>query len=118
MSKATQFISDLRDDGIKISIAGDLWSDNGMALFGICGHGITSNWDMKTVLLAASPCGHERHTGEYIEAQTKTLLARIGIEYTPECVFKRVCDNGSIMVLAWDKDGAVPCFDHTLELSV
>ena len=25
MSKATQFISDLRDDGIKISIAGDLW---------------------------------------------------------------------------------------------
>ena len=118
MSKATQFISDLRDDGIKISIAGDLWSDNGMALFGICGHGITSNWEMKTVLLAASPCGHERHTGEYIEAQTKTLLARVGIEYTPECVFKRVRDNGSNMVLAWDKDGAVPCFDHTLELSV
>ena len=22
------------------------------------------------------------------------------------------------MVLAWDKDGAIPCFDHTLELSV
>ena len=31
---------------------------------------------------------------------------------------KRVRDNGSNMVLAWDKDGAVPCFDHTLELSV
>ena len=22
------------------------------------------------------------------------------------------------MVLAWDKDGTIPCFDHTLELSV
>ena len=30
MSKATQFISDLRDDGIKLSISGDLWSDNRM----------------------------------------------------------------------------------------
>ena len=84
MSKATQFISDLRDDGIKISIAGDLWSDNRMAIYGICGHGITCNWEMKTVLLAASPCGHERHTGEYIEAQT-TLLARVGIESTSDC---------------------------------
>ena len=62
MSIATQFISDLRDDGIKISIAGDLWSDNGMAIYGICGHGITRNWEMKSVLLSASPCGHERHT--------------------------------------------------------
>ena len=53
------------EDGIKISIAGDLWSDNGMAINGICGHGITHNWEMKTVLLTASPCGHERHTGEY-----------------------------------------------------
>ena len=43
MSKATQFISDLRDDGIKLSIARDLWSDNGMVLYGICGHGITRN---------------------------------------------------------------------------
>ena len=113
MSKATQLISDLRDDGIKISIAGDLWSYNGMAIYGICGHGITRNWEMKIVVLAAS-CGHERHTGEYM----LTLLARVGIESTSDSVFKRVCDNGSNMVLAWDKDGAIPCIDHTLELSV
>ena len=67
------------------------------------GHGITRNWEMKTVLLAASPCGHERHTGEYIEAQTTTLL-----ESTSNSVIKRVRDNGSNMVLAWDKDGAIP----------
>ena len=89
MSKATQFISDLRDDGIKISIAGNLWSDNGMAIYGICGQGITCNWEMNTVLLAASPCGHERHTGEYIEAQTTTLVVRVGTESTSDSVFKR-----------------------------
>ena len=72
------------------------------------GHGITCNWEMKIVLLAASPCGHERHTGEYIEAQTTTLLARVSIESTSNSVFKRVRDNGSNMVLAWDKDGAIP----------
>eukprot|EP00731_Ephydatia_muelleri_P000693 Em0001g693a len=91
--------------------------DNGMAIYGICGHGITRNWEMKTVLLAASPCGHERHTGEYIDidAQTTTLLATVTIS---DSVIKRVHDNDSNMVLAWDKDGAIPCFDHTLELSV
>ena len=86
-----------------------------MAIYGICGHEITRNWEMKTVLLAASPCGHERHTGEYIDAQTTTLLATVTIS---DSVIKRVHDNDSNMVLAWDKDGAIPCFDHTLELSV
>ena len=89
-----------------------------MAINGICGHEITRNWEMKTVLLEASRCGHERHTGEYIEAHTTTLLARVGIESTSDSVFKHVRDNGSNMVLAWDKDGAILCFDHTLELSV
>ncbi|KAL5479834.1 hypothetical protein EMCRGX_G023423 [Ephydatia muelleri] len=48
-----------------------LWNVNVMKpirdKFGICGHGITSNWEMKTVLLAASPCGHERHTAHSAE---------------------------------------------------
>ena len=70
------------------------------------------------MLLAASPCGHERHTGEYIEAQTTTFVVRVGTESTSDSVFKHVRDNGSNMMLAWDKDGAIPCFDPTLELSV
>ena len=54
------------EDGIKISIAGDLWVTTEWLLMEyVAMHGITHNWEMKTVLLTASPCGHERHTGEY-----------------------------------------------------
>ena len=67
---------------------------------------------MKTMLIAASPCGHERHTGKYID---KTLHAS---EHKAQ-LFKRVYDNaGSHIELAWDKDKAIQCLDHTLELSV
>ena len=70
------------------------------------------------MLFTASPCGHERHTGEYTLRlkQQHLHVARVGIESTSDSVFKCVRDNGSNMVLAWVKDGAIPCFDHTLEL--
>ena len=60
------------------------------------------------MLIAASPCGHERHTlsGEYID---KALLA----SGHRAQLFKRACDNvGSNIVLAWNKYKAIQCLDH------
>ena len=45
------FIVRLLKSGVKVSIAGDLWSDNGMGPFGIYAHGITETWVMEKALI-------------------------------------------------------------------
>ena len=41
---------------VKPSISGDLWSDNGMGLFGIYAHGITETWVMEKALIGLVAC--------------------------------------------------------------
>ena len=48
---ARDFIVRLIKSGVKPSISGDLWSDNGMGLFGIYAHGITETWVMEKALI-------------------------------------------------------------------
>ena len=52
--------------GVKPSISGDLWSDNGMSLFGIYAHGITDMWVMEKALIGLVACEKERHTADNI----------------------------------------------------
>ena len=61
---AIKFGQPLLSGGMKIVFTGDLWSDGDMALFGSCAHGITADWEMGKCLVAATPCGAERHTVE------------------------------------------------------
>lgn len=53
---ARDFIVRLIKSGVKPSISGDLWSDNGMGLFGIYAHGITETWVMEKALIGLVAC--------------------------------------------------------------
>ena len=56
----------LINSGVKPSISGDLWSDNGMGRFGIYAHGITESWNMEKALIGLVACESERHTAANI----------------------------------------------------
>lgn len=72
--RVKEFMSDLLLGGIKPSISGDIWSDRGCSLLGILGYGIDANWVMREWLLAATPFGSTRHTGEAIDQITVAAL--------------------------------------------
>jgi hypothetical protein len=55
---AHNFIVRCLRSGIKISITGDLWSDNGMGLFGIYAHGMPG-FTMEKALIALVACESE-----------------------------------------------------------
>ena len=73
------FIMRLIKSGVKPSISGDLWSDNGMGLFGIFAHGITETWVVEKKLIGLVACETERHTAENIKKWTTEALESIGI---------------------------------------
>ena len=50
------FIVRLLKSGVKPTISGDLWSENGMGLFGIYAHGITETWVVEKVLIGLVAC--------------------------------------------------------------
>jgi hypothetical protein len=53
---ARDFVVRLLQSGVKVSISGDLWSSNGMGLFGIYAHGITETWVMEKALIGLVAC--------------------------------------------------------------
>ena len=65
--------------GVKISITGDLWSENGMGLFGIYAHGMPK-FKMEKVLISLVACESERHTAVNIEKWTEQALKDIGLK--------------------------------------
>ena len=69
----------LLKSSVKPSITGDLWSDHGMALFGIYAHGITETWKMEKALIALVACETEAHTAENIKKWTDEALKNIGL---------------------------------------
>ena len=44
------FVVRLLKSGVKPSITGDLWSEGGMGLFGICAQGISETWVIEKAL--------------------------------------------------------------------
>ena len=64
--------------GNKVSITGDLWSSNGMGLFGIYAHGMPS-FRMEKKLIALVACGSDRHTAVNISDWTDEALSEIGM---------------------------------------
>ena len=55
-------LAPLRRQGcsVKVSISGDLWSDNGMGLFGIYALGITETWAVEKALIGLVACESDR----------------------------------------------------------
>ena len=56
---ARDLIVRLIKSGVKPSITGDLWSSNGMGLFGIYAHGITETMVMEKALIGLVACSEE-----------------------------------------------------------
>jgi hypothetical protein len=91
-SRARNFCVGLLKSGVKISITGDLWSSNGMGLFGMYAHGISNRgilddngnevykWEVEKMLIGLVACEDERHTSENIQKWTKEALEGIGLK--------------------------------------
>ena len=72
-------LSELIAAGVLPSIAGDIWSENGLSILGITVYFINDDWVMVERLVDAVPFGTVAHTGVNIERQTKMSLAAVGI---------------------------------------
>ena len=75
---ARDFLVRCLASGVKISITGDLWSENGMGLFGIFAHGMPA-YEMEKALIGLVACESERHTADNIESWTEDALKGVGL---------------------------------------
>ena len=108
----------LREKGIKPGAAGDIWSSHGISLFGMCQYDMTDDWEIRELLLAASPFS-TRHTGDAIDAKTREACVDAGLPHDVFTgLFFPVSDNGANMVKGWEGFGRGPCTVHTGQLSV
>ena len=78
---ARDFIKRLLRSGVKVSISGDLWSDNGMGLFGIYAHGITETWVVEKALIGLVACESKSHTAANITTWTNQALSAISLPW-------------------------------------
>ncbi|KAK3288071.1 hypothetical protein CYMTET_4441 [Cymbomonas tetramitiformis] len=69
----------LISQGVLPSIAGDLWSEGGIAIFGILIYWLDENMQYHEKLLGAIPFGDVRHTGPEIARATKICAANMGV---------------------------------------
>lgn len=119
LEKLRKVNSSMRKAGLKPSIAGDIWSDRGVSLFGICQYHIDDGWNIIELVTAASPFSKERHTHDAIDEKTKDACALAGFPADVlSGVFCAVSDNGANMVKGWDGFGRAPCCVHKVQLSV
>ena len=121
--RVQRWFADMVMDGVKPSMAGDIWSDGGCSLMGICMYGINAAWRLDEWLVAATPFGSTRHTGEAIDQLTTDALKRQGIKWRDggtvyEAIHGKVSDNASNMAKGWAGFAGGFCADHTIELSV
>ena len=137
--KVKEIISAMKSEGIEISIATDIWSENGVALLGLLGYAIVkvsepqkSYYHMCEMLLAVLPFSELSHTGLNISTESKRILAQtwgIGefyldeendelIDTVAENVFSFTADNASNMAKAFELFEGGGCFAHSLQLEV
>jgi hypothetical protein len=121
-SRLADWVRNLSIARIKPSMAGDIWSDRGCSLLGITLYAISKTWKLEEWLVAATPFGTTRHTGDAIDATTLEALRKPGLGSTAEEVYaavhSKISDNGSNMKKGWIGFGGRFCAAHTIELSV
>ena len=100
-------------------MAGDIWSSGGISLLGLCEYYMSDEWEIKELVLAASPFNKARHTGEAIDSKTRQSCVEAGLTHDVfSSVFFPVSDNASNMKNGWASFGRGPCCVHTAQLSV
>ena len=110
-------VSSLKADGIKPSMASDIWSDSNVSLMrtmlyyiGACLIGLHARF------IGATGLSSEHHTGDNIRIQPELHLESVGLAF--EDIHAKVSDQHSNIKKAW---GGLPrgyCTAHTLELAV
>jgi len=105
------FFKKLIKSGAKPSITGDLWSDGGMGLFGVCAHGINNDdWTNDKILIGLYACAEDRHTALNIEEWTTEVLEDMGLKLedlakaTLELEAEDIDDNQGLLVTQEDLD--------------
>ncbi|KAK3234342.1 hypothetical protein CYMTET_55406 [Cymbomonas tetramitiformis] len=132
------YLAALLAEGIMPSIAGDLWSEGGIAIFGILVYWIDKGMVLHEKLLSAVPFSDVRHTGLEIERSTKESLSDMGVgEYTldqlgsadsgetsitvdtvKDFVHSTTSDSASNMISGWGCFDGHECNCHLLALCV
>ncbi|KAK3269978.1 hypothetical protein CYMTET_21600 [Cymbomonas tetramitiformis] len=117
-------------EGILPSIAGDIWSEGGVALLGILVYWLDDEFGYHEKLLGGIHFSEVRHTGDEIIKATKTSCAAMGIgEYVEkgelvgsdivaENVHCTVSDSAANIVNGWQVFNGHECNDHLLALCV
>ena len=110
-------VSILKADGIKPSMASDIWSDGDVSLMGTMLYYIDADWTgLHAMLIGATGFSGERHPCDNIGRQTVLGLGSVGLTF--EDTHAKVSDQGGNIKKAW---GSLPgrcCTAHTLELAV
>lgn len=97
-------------------IPGDIWSENGIALFAVILHYIDCDWVLHTRLGICKGLGAMAHTGENIKKLTYEGLHMVGVgedlDDVPNGIHMSTPDEGSNMLLAWEGFEGAGCVCH------
>ena len=108
-----QRLTKLKQQGVKPSIAANIWLNSSISLLGTMVYYIDKNWEeLHEVLLGCNGLTGQRHTGDAIRKQTEDDLENVGLKF--EDIHAKVSDQGSTIKKAW---GGLPggyCVAHTL----
>ena len=94
----------VHEDCLDLSISGDIWSENGIAILAITGYMITRTWTWKEVLLHACPFSKMPHNGDTIQRETMSglvsslLILNTSIDFRV-CAMRGVYAELSIIVI-------------------
>ncbi|KAK3245175.1 hypothetical protein CYMTET_45239 [Cymbomonas tetramitiformis] len=117
----------LLEEGILPSLGGDIWSQGGIAIFGILVYWLDENFCIQERLLGALPFSEQRHTAEELEKATKQACAEFGLgEYrndssglvdtVAEYIHATASDNAANIVCGLHSFDGHECANHTVSL--
>ena len=123
---ASDWITLVKSQGRKISIAGDIWSDGNISLLVILGYAIVAKEEphqakrIEECVLAVVSFSQVRHTGDEILQATRKELSAVGVDDLYSEVFRKCSDAGSNIKKGWNgfEGGNSTCVDHKIEREV
>ncbi|KAK3233237.1 hypothetical protein CYMTET_56443 [Cymbomonas tetramitiformis] len=125
-------LKELLAEAILPCIAGDIWSQGGIAIFGILVYWLDKNFVVHEKLIASLPFSTVRHTGLELEKATKKACSEFGvgqyvlesdgdvptIDTVADFVHATCSDNASNIVSGWVVFDGHECADHSIALCV
>ncbi|KAK3259932.1 hypothetical protein CYMTET_31094 [Cymbomonas tetramitiformis] len=125
---ATTAVKNLLAEGILPSIAGDIWSEGGLAIFGILIYWLTADGEYMERLLAAISSSVVRHTADEIILATKRACSRMHIgsfiegdspvDTVSNFFHATTSDSASNIVSGWKCFDGHECNCHIIALAV